>query len=91
MPERTIEMTSYHAMLGCIVVGMGISLLPRSVLTTFPESKQLSVHALPKGHDRAQTVLFWRKGANSSKIKALVEILMVTNKQARASRSTKTG
>ena len=26
MPERMIEITSYHAMLGCVVVGMGISL-----------------------------------------------------------------
>ena len=29
MPERVIEMTSYHAMLGCVVVGMGVSLMPR--------------------------------------------------------------
>ena len=75
MPERTIEMSSYHAMLGCIVIGMGISLLPRSVLSTFPESRRLSIHALPKGEDRAQTVLFWRKGAASPKINALIELL----------------
>ena len=36
MPERTIELGSYHAMLGCVVAGMGVALLPRSVLTTFP-------------------------------------------------------
>lgn len=75
MPERTVEMSSYHAMLGCIVVGMGISLMPRSVLSTFPESKRLSMHALPKGQDKAQTVLFWRKGANSPKVEALVKVL----------------
>ena len=44
MPERTIELASYHAMLGCVVAGMGISLIPKSVLTTFPERKRLSVH-----------------------------------------------
>ena len=27
MPERTIELGSYHAMLGCIVAGMGAALL----------------------------------------------------------------
>ena len=86
MPERTIEMSSYHAMLGCIVVGMGISLLPRSVLTTFPESKRLSVHSLPKGQDTAQTVLFWRKGANSPKIDALVEILGGSTSQSYSAR-----
>lgn len=89
MPERTIELTSYHAMLGCIVVGMGISLLPRSVLSTFPESKRLSIHPLPKGLDRAQTVLFWRKGASSSKINALMEVLTVTKTHSRAGLESK--
>jgi DNA-binding transcriptional LysR family regulator len=80
MPERTIELASYHAMLGCIVAGMGISLIPRSVLTTFPERKRLSVHALPRAHNCAQTVLVWRKAAGSANVRALQEIL-----QARAS------
>src|SRR5262249_2024430 len=75
MPERVIEMTSYHAMLGCIVAGMGIALMPLSVLSTFPESKRLSIHPLPKGQDRTQIILFWRKGAYSPKIDALVAIL----------------
>jgi DNA-binding transcriptional LysR family regulator len=75
MPERTIELGSYHAMLGCVVAGMGAALLPRSVLTTFPESQRLSVHALPAGESRATTVLIWRKGAGSPKIQALVAIL----------------
>jgi len=37
IPERVIELASYHAMLGCVVAGMGIALLPKSVLTTFPD------------------------------------------------------
>jgi len=75
MPERTIELGSYHAMLGCVVAGMGIALLPRSVLTTFPESKRLAVHRLPPGENRAVTVLIWRKGADSPNVAALREIL----------------
>jgi DNA-binding transcriptional LysR family regulator len=75
MPVQTIEITSYHAMLGCVVVGMGISLVPLSVLATFPERARLSVHALPPGSDRAQTDLIWRKGAMSPKIRALVQVL----------------
>ena len=76
IPERTIELGSYHAMLGCVVAGMGVALLPRSVLTTFPESKRLAVHRLPPGENRAETVLIWRKGANSPNIQALREILL---------------
>jgi DNA-binding transcriptional LysR family regulator len=75
MPVQTIEITSYHAMLGCVVVGMGISLVPLSVLATFPERARLSVHVLPRGSDRAQTDLIWRTGAVSPKIKALVGVL----------------
>lgn len=76
MPERMIEMSSYHAMLGCAVVGMGIALVPRMVLDTFPERRRLGVHPLPGGLDRtAITALIWRKGAHSPKLSALAEIL----------------
>jgi DNA-binding transcriptional LysR family regulator len=75
VPERVIELGSYHAMLGCVVAGMGIALLPRSVLATFPDSKRLKVHRLPPGQDRADTYLIWRKGAGSPKIQALKELL----------------
>jgi DNA-binding transcriptional LysR family regulator len=75
MPERIVEITSYHAMLGCAVAGMGISLMPRNVLTTFPDAKLLSVHSLPPALARAQTSLIWRKGMLSPKVRALIEIL----------------
>ena len=75
MPERTIELASYHAMLGCVVAGMGMALLPKSVLTTFPERRRLSVHRLAPDENRAQTVLIWRKGMASANVRALEEIL----------------
>jgi DNA-binding transcriptional LysR family regulator len=75
MPERIVEITSYHAMLGCAVAGMGISLMPRNVLTTFPDAKLLSVHSLPPALARSQTSLIWRKGTLSPKVRALIEIL----------------
>jgi DNA-binding transcriptional LysR family regulator len=75
MPERTIELGSYHAMLGCVAAGMGVALLPKSVLSTFPESRRLRVHRLPPGENRADTYLIWRKGAGSPKIQALRDVL----------------
>jgi DNA-binding transcriptional LysR family regulator len=75
MPGRIFEITSYHAMLGCVVAGMGISLMPRSVLATFPDAKLLSVHSLPPALARAQITLFWRKGMLSPKVRALIDIL----------------
>ncbi len=75
VPGQILQLASYHAMLGCVVVGMGITLLPKCVLTTFPERKRLSFHPLPKGQDRLWTMLFWRKGSNSPNIEALAKIL----------------
>ncbi|MBW7972551.1 LysR family transcriptional regulator [Bradyrhizobium sp. BR 10289] len=75
MPERMIELASYHAMLGCVVAGMGVALIPKSVLTTFPDRRLLSVHPLGRTEDRAWTVLIWRKGAGSANVQALKEIL----------------
>jgi DNA-binding transcriptional LysR family regulator len=75
-PTQTIEISSYHAMLGCVVVGMGISLVPLSVLTTFPERKHLSVHPLPKGDKHYGIDLIWRKEAVAPQmIQALAKAL----------------
>jgi len=75
MPERIVELGSYHAMLGCVLAGMGIAMLPESVLTTFPRFKQLKIHRLPRGENRYRTMLIWRKGASSPNIQALQDIL----------------
>src|SRR5262249_52801583 len=75
MPERIIEMTSWHAILGCTAAGMGVAVLPKMMLTTFPDRKLLSVHALPKDLSMAPTVLIWRKGTQSPKVSALLEVL----------------
>jgi DNA-binding transcriptional LysR family regulator len=76
MPDRVVEMSSYQAMLGCVVAGMGISLMPRMVLKTFPDVKLLSIHPLPPGLNRAMTVLIRRKGTVSPKISALIDVLL---------------
>lgn len=75
IPHRTIELSSYHAMLGCVVVGMGIALLPQSVLSTFPERKRLKIHELPKERNSVKTLLIWRRGRGSANTEALVKLL----------------
>jgi DNA-binding transcriptional LysR family regulator len=75
MPERVIELGSYHAMLGCVLAGMGIALLPECVLPTVYERKRLKVHRLPRGENRSTTLLIWRKGAGSPNVAALRDII----------------
>ena len=74
LPERLIEMSSWHAIVGCTAARMGISLMPRMVLSTFPP-KLLSIHPLPAELSHAPTILIWRKGNLSPKISALLEVL----------------
>ena len=74
-PAQTIQLSSYHAMLGCVVVGMGAALLPRAVLSTFPEAGRLGVHALPEGRNRLTTHLAWRKGIRSPRVAALADLI----------------
>jgi DNA-binding transcriptional LysR family regulator len=78
MPERVIELGSYHAMLGCAVVGMGIALMPRVVLDTYTERGRLSVHPLGDGFHSADTLLVWRKAARQPKVAALAAVLAET-------------
>jgi DNA-binding transcriptional LysR family regulator len=75
LPDTIVEMSSWHAIVGCTAARMGISVLPRMVLATFPQAKFLSVHPLPADLNRAPTMLVWRKGARSPKITALLEVL----------------
>ena len=75
LPERTIELGSYHAMLGCVLAGMGAALLPKSVLKTFPESKRLRIYPLPKEAGSLNTLLIWRKEMESPNVQAFAEIL----------------
>jgi DNA-binding transcriptional LysR family regulator len=91
MPERIVEITSYHAMLGCAVAGMGISLMPRNVLTTFPDAKVLSVHSLPPALARSQTSLIWRKGTLSPKVRALIDVLNEHSEAGKKRRARRNG
>jgi DNA-binding transcriptional LysR family regulator len=76
MFDHIIETSSYHAILGCAVAGMGISMVPRMVLKTFPDMNLLSIHPVPKQFGKAPTVLIRRKGPASPKVTALIDVLL---------------
>lgn len=86
VPDRTIEMGSYHAMLGCVLAGMGAALVPRSVIDTFPEAGRLRITRLPRGSDTLRTLMIWPKGAVSPKLAALRDI--VANLRSTAARES---
>ena len=84
LPERVIEMGSYHAILGCAVAGMGIALMPKSVLDAYAERSRLSVHPMTGRFHSVDTLLIWRKDALHSKVAALAETLAARKRPARS-------
>lgn len=73
--ERVVELSSYHAMLGCVASGMGVALFPASLLEKLGAADTVSVHLLPPRFARATTVLLARKGVANPAVDALVAIL----------------
>jgi DNA-binding transcriptional LysR family regulator len=74
-PSRVIEMSSNHALLGCVAAGMGVGMMPKSVLPTFPGHRHLNVHRIPHEVAKKRIALTWRKGMRSARIDALAEVL----------------
>jgi DNA-binding transcriptional LysR family regulator len=82
LPERIVEMSSYHAILGCAVVGMGTALMPKSVLDAYAERARLGVHQITAPFRRVRTLLVWRKDSPQANVAALVDALAPPAKTA---------
>lgn len=76
LPSRIVELSSYHAILGCAVTGMGIAMVPRSVVDLFPGIDELSIHPLPRAARRSRTHMVWRTDTNGSNVNALSSMLI---------------
>lgn len=91
VPERVIELSSYHAMVGCAAAGMGIALFPQSLLTKLAVGRTVSVHRLPTRHARAMTLLAVRRAHTNPAVAALTQILMREARPKGARRMTAMG
>ncbi|HEX5515496.1 MAG TPA: LysR family transcriptional regulator [Gammaproteobacteria bacterium] len=74
VPERVVELSSYHAMFGCAAAGMGIALAPRSLVELMPVDG-VSLHSLPPKLARVTTVLARRRDTQSPAADALAALL----------------
>lgn len=75
VPERTLELASYHAIVSCVAAGTGIAFVPRSVLDTFRGIAQIAAYDLPASTGKVTTPLIWRKGESSLALNALRELV----------------
>lgn len=69
--ERTLELSSYHAIIACVAAGTGIALAPKSVLDVVRGGESVAIYPLPERSRRATTSLAWRAGEMSWALKAL--------------------
>lgn len=74
-PEKIADLTSYHAIMGGAAAGMGVGLVPASVVGLFLKKEALTIHRVAHPLWKAPTVLVWRSGMMSANIAALQECL----------------
>lgn len=71
VPERVLELGSYHAIVACVAAGTGIAIMPRSVLETLKAESEVAAFALPAKVARAKTYLAARAGHQSIALDAM--------------------
>ena len=72
---RVIELTSYHAILGCVAAGMGVAFVPQIVLDGFADNGSLSRHRVPSKWSSIETALVWRDGSESARLRSFAGTL----------------
>ena len=73
---KVVEISSYHALLSCVAAGMGVGIVPRALLDSYPFIDQIQLHELPKKWRHTNTALIWRKDAASPAIEAFAAIIL---------------
>jgi DNA-binding transcriptional LysR family regulator len=71
VPERVLELSSYHAIVACVASGTGIAVAPKSVIEAARHMNDVTIYPLSGKKNKAVTSLIWRKGEVSIALKAL--------------------
>lgn len=80
VPDKVLDLSSYHAIIACVASGSGIAIAPRSVVETVRGGDAVSVYPIAK-KDPVTTFLVWRKGEESLSLKALQAELAARGKR----------
>ncbi len=75
--ERVIEIPNHFTMIGCVIAGMGIGMVPRSVLALH-QTEGLTVQTVERDIAHAPTYLISRKDNPSSAIQAFVQTTLAS-------------
>lgn len=61
IPKKIMEFGTLDGIIGCVSAGLGISLLPRSVVAKNVEEGLLSEHSIPEQFGKVKTIFIYRK------------------------------
>lgn len=77
IPDKIMEFGTLDGIIGCVSAGLGVSLLPKSVVEKQMMNDQLMQHPIPDKFGRVNTVFIYRKdGYMSTSLKKFIELLM---------------
>jgi DNA-binding transcriptional LysR family regulator len=71
VPDRVLELGSYHAIVACVAAGAGLAIMPRSVLRAVRAENEIAAYPLPERIAKARTMLVWRSGHQSVALDAM--------------------
>lgn len=77
VPDRVLELASYHAIVACVAAGSGVAIMPRSVLHAARATGEVKVLPLPSAVATARTHLIWRSDHHSVALRALQKELRI--------------
>lgn len=72
---NVVEIASYATLLNCAAAGMGVGLVPESLIALYPFPDTLKVHRLSRQWNQSKTYLIWRTGFNNITIKAFANMV----------------
>jgi DNA-binding transcriptional LysR family regulator len=82
VPERVMEFASYHAIVACVAAGIGIAIVPRSVIRVSLAASGVATYALPPAVAKARTCFVWRQGHQSIALDAMRAELRRTTRRS---------
>ena len=74
-PSRIVEIHSYHVMIACVAAGMGIALVPESILKGYPKNAGFKIHSLPKKYSHGALKAIHRGPKANKKSENLLKLL----------------
>jgi DNA-binding transcriptional LysR family regulator len=61
--SRSFELDTAQAVMSCVGVGLGMAIMPRTLVEQWGFTDLVRCHPLPEKFARAKTVMIWRRGS----------------------------